>query len=434
MGNSRWKNWSGRVSCAPDQIFAPRDEAELAAFVRTCAAKGLIVRPVGSGHSFTDLVKTSGAIISLDRLTGLIEVDKPNRTATVWAGTKLWQICEQLDPFGLAMENLGDINQQSIAGAISTGTHGTGLQFGSLSTQVVELALLTASGETVECSETRNADIFKAAQVSMGALGIITRATLRLVPSFRLKYVRKRANFAESLVRSHEYARDNRHFELFLFPHTETVLLKLHNETDGPIQYSRAGRWLREVFNENVMFGAMARYCRAKPARCPRMSQLTARRVGECEEVDVGHKVLCTRRMVRFNEMEYSVPLERGASALRELKEWIVRANVLTPFPIEYRYVKADDIWLSPFYGRDSVTISVHQYKGMKYDEYFEGAERIFRKHDGRPHWGKLHGLGRGELRERYPKWDEFQQVRAQLDPKGVFLNPYLAKVLGTGT
>jgi len=363
MGSKRWKNWSGRVSCAPDRILAPHEEAELAGIVRDCAAKGLIVRPVGSGHSFTDLVKTSGAIVSLDHLSGLIEVDKPNQTATVWAGTRLWQICEELRPFGLAMENLGDINTQTIAGAIGTGTHGTGLRWGNLSTQVVELALMTASGEILECSESRNAEIFKAAQVSMGALGIVTRVTLRLVPSFRLKYVRKRANFAESLVRSHEYARDNRHFEMFLFPHTETVLTKFHNETDAPVRYSRAGRWLREVFTDNLIFGAMARYCRVKPARCPRISQLTARRAGECEEVDVGHKVLCTRRLVRFNEMEYSVPLDRGGSALRELKEWIVRANILTPFPIEYRYVKADDIWLSPFFGRDSITISIHQYK-----------------------------------------------------------------------
>ncbi|NUM53705.1 MAG: FAD-binding protein [Candidatus Hydrogenedentes bacterium] len=426
-----WKNWSGRVSCSPAQIAYPRDEAELAQLVRTAAARGQVVRPVGSGHSFSDLVTTTGVVVSLDKLAGLIEVDKVHNTATAWAGTKLWQFCDLLAPFNLAMENMGDIDKQSLGGALATGTHGTGLGLGGLSTQISALSLMTASGEVIECSEEHERDIFKAAQVSVGALGIVTQFTLRVVPTYRLAYTRAPGNFIDCISRAQKHAEENRHFEFWYFPYTDTVMMKFHIQTEARIEVGPVRKWIDEVLVENYVFGVLAGMCRRKPSRCAALSKFTARRLTSASEVNTSHHALVTRRILRFSEMEYAIPIERGPTAMRELKEWIVKENAPVFFPIEYRYVKADDIWLSPFYQRDSVTISVHYDARADHEAYFRGAEKIFRRHGGRPHWGKIHYLSAAELRELYPEWDSFRRVRKALDPRGVFLNPHLAHVLG---
>ena len=425
-----WKNWSGRVRCTPGQIATPHDEAELAGVIRAAAAKGHVVRPAGSGHSFADLVKTSGVVVSLDHMSGLLEVDNVQRTATAWAGTKLWNYCDLLAPFNLAMENMGDIDRQSLGGALATGTHGTGLRLGSLSTQIAGLALMTATGEIVECSEDKNRDLFKAAQVSLGALGIVTRFTLRVVPAYKLAYTRTPEKFIDCIAHAHKHADENRHFEFWYFPHTDTVSMKFHNPTDAPVAVKPVRKWVDEVLLENLAFGLFARMTRRKPARSAALSRFTARNLSGASEIDSSHRSLVTKRLLRFNEMEYAVPIDRGPTALRELKDWIAKENVPVLFPIEYRYVKADDIWLSPFYQRDSVTISVHQDARMEYESYFRGAEKIFRKHDGRPHWGKIHYCTARDFQALYPEWEAFQRVRREFDPKCVFLNPHLAEVL----
>ena len=427
MSSRTWSNWSGLAQCTPAHFEMPADLSALAAIVRKTAESGGHLRVVGSGHSFTDLVKTSDTIVSLDNLSGVVEADAA--TATVWAGTKLKRLNELLDERGLAMENLGDINVQSIAGAIGTGTHGTGRDFGCIPTQATGFSLVTASGDVVECSETENTDIFKAAQVSMGTLGVMARIRLRLMPSYRLKYVRQRATFAEFAENAMRWRDENRQFEAYFFPYTETVQLKFLNITEEPPTGRKAAKWFNDVIMENVSFELLSRLCRSKPSRCAGVSKFAAGFVGDSTEIDAGHKVLSTVRFVRFNEMEYEIPAAEGVECLRELKDWIEKDRPEVHFPIEFRYVKGDDIPISPFHGRDSAAISVHMYKGMPHRPYFDGCERIFRAHDGRPHWGKLHSLVRADFEKIYPEWEAFQSIRKRLDPNSVFLNPYLERI-----
>ncbi len=421
-----WRNWSGRVSCRPSEMSRPGSLDELRQVVSRAASAGLKVRVVGSGHSFTELVATDGVLISLDGMQGLVEAKPEAGEATVWAGTKLHLLNPMLDEQGLAMENLGDINVQSIAGAVSTGTHGTGMKFGNIATQVIGLTLVTANGDVLEVSETQNRELFKAAQVSLGTLGVIAKVRLRLVPSYRLDYWRKKSTFTETLARAEEWRDAHRQFEFYCFPHAEQVQLKFLDQTDAPVNVNPRKKWFADVFMENLMFGAMSMVCRAFPSTCVPIARFCAGTVGYSHEINVGHKSLSTVRMVKFNEMEFAMPAENGLAAVKELKEWIDRERIEVHFPIEFRYVKGDDIYISPHTGRDSAAISVHQFKGMDYKNYFDGAEAIFRKHGGRPHWGKLHSLEAKDLKTLYPRWDDFQRARRQLDPNGVFLSPYL--------
>lgn len=425
------RNWSGLVRCHPQEYAEPRDVEELQRVLRHAAANGRTVRVIGSAHSFTRLIETGGTMVSLDGLQGMVDVDAAAREATVWAGTKLWRLNALLDEHGLAMENLGDINVQAIAGAVSTGTHGTGIDYGVLATQVAGLRLVTAAGEVLDCDETQNAEVFKAAAVSLGALGVIAQVRLRLVPGYKLRYVRRRETFEAAAARAAEYRRENRQFEFYFFPYTDTVQLKFLNETDAAVSHRGVMKWFEDVLLENAVFGAMSRACRMRPAWCPAVSRLAARLVTEGDEVGVGHRVLSTKRYVRFNEMEYSLPAENGIACVRAIKEFIVAKKIAVHFPIEFRYVKGDDIWLSPAHGRDTACISIHQYVGMPFDEYFRGAEAIFREHGGRPHWGKLHNLKAAELAPLYPRWEDFHAIRRRLDPEGLFLNAYLREMFG---
>jgi FAD-linked oxidoreductase len=409
----------------------PRNVEEVIEIVQRASREGKTVRVAGSGHSFTDLVKTNQMIVSLDHLNRVLEVDTRTREATVQAGKRLYKLNDTLQRYGLAMENLGDINRQSIGGAIGTGTHGTGLAFGNLSTQVIGLTLVTASGEVIECSEDQHRDIFKAAQVSLGALGIIVEVKLRLVPIYRLSYVRKKGVFDDTIQQAYAFAQANRHFEFYLFPYTDTVQLKFLNETSEPPMRHALRKWFVDTLLENTALGIISRRCRSKPERCRSMSLFMAKQIAETQEIDIGHRVLSTRRNVRFNEMEYALPMEDGPKAIQDIKTWIEREGIAVHFPIEYRYVKGDDIPLSPCYGRDTVCISVHMFQGMPHEHYFEGCERIFRRYNGRPHWGKMHSLTAKDLAELYPQWDNFQRVRAEVDPKGLFLNGYLRTLLG---
>ncbi len=421
-----WRNWSGRVECRPSSYIEPASLQELQAVVRDAAATGKKVRVVGSGHSFTEIVATDDVLISLDGLQGLVDAKPDAGEATAWAGTKLHLLNPMLDERGLAMENLGDINVQSIAGAVSTGTHGTGMKFGNIASQVIGLTLVTASGDLLEVSETQNRELFKAAQVSLGTLGVIAKVRLRLVPSYRLDYWRKKSTFEETLAKAEEWRDTHRQFEFYCFPHAPEVQLKFLDQTDAPVNVNARKKWFADVFMENLMFGAMSMVCRTFPSTCIPIARFCASTVGYSHEINVGHKSLSTVRMVKFNEMEFAMPAERGLECVKELKEWIDRERVTVHFPIEFRYVKGDDIYISPHTGRDSAAISVHQFKGMDYKKYFDGCEAIFRNYGGRPHWGKLHSLKAKDFRALYPKWDDFQRARQQLDPKSTFLTPYL--------
>ena len=425
----QWKNWSGSVNFQPETLAFPTNEAEVAELVQHGLAESKTIRVVGAGHSFSPLVDQAQILVSLDKMTGLIEADQTALTATVWAGTRLKVLGEILHEHGMAMENLGDIDAQSVAGAISTGTHGTGIALGTIATQVLGITLVTGKGEILTCSASMHPEIFKAAQISLGSLGIITRLTLRLVPAYKLKYTSKKANLSDVLAKLGSYKQQNRNFEFFWFPYTQTVQTREMNLTQDPPIKGGIGKWLNDIVLENGIFWLLSQVSRFIPATSIAISKVSAWGISAGKKTSWSHQVFATPRYVKFQEMEYNIPAEHFQDVLLEIEKTILEKKFRVHFPIECRWVKADDIWLSPAYGRDSAYLAVHMYKGMPYQEYFAAMEAIFKKYDGRPHWGKMNRLQAQDAEARYPKWPDFQKIREDLDPKGVFLNPHLKKL-----
>ena len=426
-----WKNWSGYVECPQTPVLAPDSGAQLAQVLADAARDGKAVRMAGAGHSFSPLVASDGVIVSLDKLQGVIDVDAATNVARVHAGTRLYALGAALAQRGLAMENLGDINVQSIAGATSTGTHGTGLGFGNLATQIAALKFLTADGREVVASPTENPELFAGGRIGLGSLGVLTEVSLRLVPAFRLRLERDKMDLEECLAQADALVAANRSFEFYWLPHTESVLTKKWNTTEAPVDQMGFGRWVSDVLLENKAFGLLCDIGKAVPSWCPSLSRLCASLISHGEQVDASWSMLSTVRQVRFNEMEWSVPASRGADALREIKALIAKREFPLMFPLEYRWVRGDDIWLSPDFARDSVHISVHQYRGMPFEGYFEAVQAICRNHGGRPHWGKVHSLRSSQLSSLYPRWDDFLALRERMDPSGRFLTPYLRGLFG---
>ena len=387
-----WCNWSRSVRCAPARIERPGSEAELAALLRGAASAGLSVRVAGRGHSHTPLVATDGLLLELDALSGIEASDPPAREATLRAGTRLSQIGAPLLELGLAMENLGDVDVQSLAGAIATGTHGTGSRLRSLSNQVAGLRLYTADAEPFECSEASAPRVFEAARVALGAFGVVVAVRLRLLPAYQLHERIWREAVAPALEALSERIASNRHFEFFWLPQKDRLELKALNPSTlppGPLQGRRR------------------------------------------ERVGPAHEILPSVRDVPIVEMEYAVPAEHGVACFLELRERMRRRHPDVFWPVEFRTLAADGIPLSPAYGRETVTLSLHQGAELAYAGFFADCEAIFRGVQGRPHWGKLHSLRAAELRELYPRWDEFHAVRRDLDPHGRFLNDYLRELFG---
>ena len=426
-----WKNWSGYVECPRTPVATPGSGAQLAQVLADATRDGKPVRMVGAGHSFSPLVASDGVIVSLDKLQGVIDVDAQTRVARVHAGTRLYALGAALAQRGLAMENLGDINVQSIAGATSTGTHGTGLSFGNLATQIAALKFVTADGNEVVASPIENPQLFDGGRIGLGSLGVLTEVSLRLVPAFRLRLERGKMDLEDCLAQADALVAANRSFEFYWLPHTESVLTKKWNITEAPVDRMGFGRWVSDVLLENTAFGLLCDLGKAVPAMCPSLSRLCASMLSHSEQVDAGWSMLSTVRSVRFNEMEWAVPAAAGADALREIKALISRRSFPLMFPLEYRWVRGDDIWLSPNFGRDSVHISVHQYRGMPFEGYFEAVQAICLNHGGRPHWGKVHSLRAPQLSSLYPRWEDFLALREKMDPSGRFLTPYLRGLFG---
>lgn len=395
-----WSNWSGSVTCAPQTIAMPTTEAAISMLVKEVAAAGSTVRVAGTGHSFTPLCASDGVLVSLDGVQGLVATQQD--TAIFWAGTKLHQVGDPLWEAGLAMANMGDIDRQALAGAVSTGTHGTGPTLGSIASQVVGLRLVLASGEVVECSPSQEPALFKAAQVSLGALGVITQVTLRCLPAYHLHERTWVASFDECMAQLDELIANNRHFEFFWVPSEDVCAMKTLNPTtveqiDTPYRPTVTGRLTRYVHDERI---------------------------------DRNYRIFPSERNLRFNETEFAVPAADGPDSLREIRDLMQHRYPAVLWPLEYRTLAADDIPLSPAYGRATVTISVHQAAELLYRPFFNDVEAIFRNHKGRPHWGKIHTHTARDLAALYPAWAAFQQVRAQVDPRGLFLNEHLQTIL----
>ena len=435
-----WRNWAGNQFSHPVRIERPQSEDEVVAVVRAAASEGLRIRVVGAGHSFTGIAATDEVLVTLDGLADVRDLDTDSGRVRVGAGIRLGDLNPYLKASGLAMPNLGDIDYQSVAGAIATSTHGTGLGFRSIADGVVGLRMVAGDGTVVNCDQTTDPDLLHVARVGLGALGIVTEVTLVCVPAFNLKAVEEVLPVDEVVECFDDWAENTDHTEFFWMPHTDLALVKRNTRTteEPPPPRSRRHalrrRWNRfknKEINENLLFGALNHLGRLRPSLIPRLNTLVAPEGGRAEYVTTSYTVFTSPRRVRFYEMEYALPREHGIEAFSRVRRLADSLDRPVSFPVEFRVLGADDIPLSTATGRDSAYIAVHVFRGTPHDDYFRGVEAIMGDYDGRPHWGKLHFQDAEALVDLYPQWDRFQTARRRLDPDGRFTNAYLERVLG---
>lgn len=431
-GSREWVNWAGDQFCRPVESVRPRDRDELAAAVVAAAGAGRKVSVAGSGHSFTEAAMTAGTMLHVEALRGVIDADPASGLVEVGAGTVLADLNEELARLGLAMENLGDIDRQTIAGAISTGTHGTGARLRNISAQVAGMELVLGDGSVRRLGEDERPELLRAARVGIGALGAISAVTLRCVPAFTLDRVDRPEPREEVLDSFQERADAHDHFELFTFPYADNALVLERNRTgEAPRPRGRGAAFFNDVVLENWALEALSATGKAFPRAIPTLARLAGRVASGSRTLDRSDRVFANERRVRFTEMEYGVPREHGPEAARRVIEWVRSNRYPVFFPIEMRVAAGDDALLSPSHERDTAYIAVHQYRGMEWRPYFEAVEAIMAEYGGRPHWGKRHFLTAATFAERYPAWAEFQAVRDELDPNRVFANEYAERVLG---
>lgn len=431
MTDVTWHTWAGTHRAHPRRTAAPGSTAEVAAAVASAAAEDLRVRMVGTGHSFTDVAVTDGLLLSPTSLTRVRSVDPAAGTATVEAGLPLCDFNDVLARHGTALANMGDIAVQTMAGAVQTGTHGTGRDAGGLAAQVVGMEMVLADGSVVECSAEREPELFHAARVGLGAFGVVTALTMAVRPAFLLHAREEPMRLEEVLERLPELRADNDHFEFFWFPHTGNTNTKRNNISAGPAQpLSPFRAWLDDEFLSNTLFEGVNRVCRRFPRAVPAVNRISSRALSARSYTDASYRVFASVRDVRFVEMEYAVPAEHLADVLREAGSIVDRGGHRVSFPVEVRFAPADDVWLSTAYGRDTAYVAVHMYGGTPYEAYFADLEALFTSVGGRPHWGKMHTRDRSYLEGVYPMLDRALAVRDRVDPGRRFGNAYLERVL----
>ncbi len=436
MTGTTWRNWADCAHAQPHIIAQPSCADDVARTVRDAATRGLAVKAVGSGHSFTPVAATDGVMVDLRRMSGIRSVVPTSDGAhvTVHAGTPLRRLNALLWALDLSMINLGDIDVQTLAGAIATGTHGTGAAFGGLATQVVAVEMVTASGELVTCSAERDPRLFEAARLSLGAVGVITAMTLDCRPAFVMHAEERPEPLDAVLADVDRIRRGVDHFEFYWWPHTRSVLTKRNTRLPGstPLRpVNRLRGFIDDELLSNTVFGGLNELATRVPAIIPRVNAVAARLLSGREYTDAAHRVFASSRRVRFREMEYAVPVAELPGVLERIERLLADTGLRVGFPVEVRFAAADDVWLSTAYGRETAYVAVHMYWKQDREPYFRGVEEIMRSVDGRPHWGKLHGRTAEDLRPAYPRFDDFRAVRDEHDPDRVFGNDYLARVLG---
>lgn len=424
-------NWAGNVDWKPARVASPGSVDALRACLAQADSEGLTVRPAGSRHSFTPVCATDGVSLDLRGFTGVLSVE--GTQVTVGAGTPLHLLNTVLDRFGLAMANLGDIDRQALAGAISTGTHGTGAALPGIAAQVERFTLVTVAGDQLTCSRTENTQLFHAACVGLGAFGVVTDVTLSCVPAFDLRAQVAHDDLSGVLAGLPELVSSD-HFEFFWFPLSDDVQVKSANrmlpgEQAEPLPPAR--RWLEEVVVENGALAALCQVAKRWPGQLPRLHRLAGAFISDQEYSDRSHRVFISRRSVRFVESEFAIPPEALTGVLEAVGELVRGLDVAPAFPVEVRYAAADDLWLSTAFERPGCYVAMHQFHAMPYAELMAQFARICADAGGRPHWGKLHPFGAAELAPRYPRFAEAAAVRRELDPKGVLLNAHLRHVFG---
>jgi FAD-linked oxidoreductase len=427
-----WRNWAGNQAASPRRVEAPGSVEELSAAVRGAASAGLPVKAAGTGHSFTPAAVTDGLLIRPERLRAVREVDIAGGTVTVESGMPLAELNRLLAAAGLALTNMGDIMEQTAAGAVSTGTHGTGRSSASLAAQLRAVELVLADGTVTTCSPDEEPELFEGARLGLGALGVISALTFAVEPAFLLTAHEQPMGFDEVLSRLDELTAENEHFEFYWFPHTDRCSTKRNNRSAGPAApLPRFREWLDDDFVSNTVWEGACRIGRRMPGIIPTIAQISSRAWSERTYRDTAYKVFTSPRRVRFIEMEYAVPRAAASEVLREVKALVERSDWRIGFPVEVRFAPSDDLWLSTAHGRDTCYIAVHLYRGTPVRGYFGEVERIMTDHQGRPHWGKLHTREAGQLAGLYPRFADFLALRDRVDPDRRFANDYLRRVLG---
>lgn len=428
---TQWRNWAGNQVCTPAAVERPTSEDELAGVVARAAEEGRRVKVVGSGHSFTDCATTDGVLVDLSHYEKVLAWDPDALELTMMAGLTLTKVNRSLAVRGAALTNLGDIAYQTVSGAISTATHGTGRRFGNLSSQVVGLRLVTGDGTVLECSADHEPEVFAAARAGIGALGAISAVTLRCVPAFRLHAVEEPRRIDEVMADWDGFVDSADHSELFWVPGTGWAITKRNQRTDEPPRpLPLVDKVKAKYLADNLAFDLANRVGRARPALLRRALRAIPS-AGRLEYTDDSYKVFASPRWVRFLEMEYAIPLAAVPEALERVRRLVAALGHPVGFPVEVRSVAADDVDLSPAFGRETGYVAVHVYPGTPHHAYFAGVEAIMDDYEGRPHWGKLHFQRAATLAPRYPRWEHFQDVRRRVDPAGTFANAYTDRVLG---
>ena len=428
----RWRNWGRNQQCTPAAFDTASSPLEVVEAVRRARAAGQALKVVGSGHSFTDIACTDGRLLSVDGLDRIVSVDRDGGTVTVEAGITIARLNQELAVRGLALTNLGDIDRQTIAGAVATGTHGTGAAMGGLATFIRGLEIVTGDGEVLRCSPDEEAELFHCARVGLGALGVVTRITLACEPAFTLRHEERPGRLDDVIAELDGLVDGHDHFELYWLPHTETCSLLANDRVDEvPRPKSEWKRWRAEVFYPNYFFGALVGAGRVVPSLVPRLAQVVAGTVGNTRLVDRSDRILISTRILRFAEMEYAIPRANASEALSAIRDLVDDGGHRVSFPVEVRFAAADDIPLSTAHGRETCYLAVHLARGIPNEPYFRGVEAIMDRFGGRPHWGKVHFQTAETLAPRYPEWDRFRSARDRLDPERLFANAYLDRVLG---
>jgi L-gulonolactone oxidase len=427
-----WSNWARDQHCAPARIARPASEGELAQAVADARREGLSVRAIGSSHSFTDIACTDGLMVDTSELGRVVDVDARSGRVTVGAGVKLRALGPLLAEHGVALENQGDIDAQSLGGALATATHGTGARFANLSARVVGMRLVTAGGEVVDLTEESDPEGLRAARVSLGTLGVASQVTIECSPLYTLERHDLPLPLDDTLACLDAHVDGSDHFEFFVWPYTRTAMTRSTMRTDAlPRPTPRWKHEYHERVIQNGLLGLICRTGRRFPRAVPRLNRTMAVALTEARDQDHAYKVYACRREVRFTETEYAMPRACAGEAIERCLELVERRRLPILFPFEVRFAAADDAFLSTAHGRDTCYVAGHQYAGMEFESFFRGFEEIMMSYGGRPHWGKRHYQSAATLRERYPQWDRFQAVRARLDPDGVFANAYTRRVLG---
>jgi FAD-linked oxidoreductase len=426
-----WSNWAGNQTMTPARVARPTSVDELSAVVKQAAADDLRVKPIGSGHSFTAIGLTDGVQLDMSGLAGPVQVDTATNQVTAPAGLPLHRLNAALHEHGLGLTNMGDIDRQTVSGAVSTGTHGTGRESAGFAMQLAALELVLADGSVVTCSPTERPELFEVARVGLGALGVLSSVTFQAEPAFLLRADERPMPLADVLGGFEQHVADNEHFEFYWFPHTDLALTKRNNRTTEPAPLGRFRKAIDDEILSNGLFRLTCGLGALAPAVIPRVNRIASRALSARTYADSAPHVYTSPRRVRFCEMEYAIPRSELPAVFRELRTLPEKHGLRVSFPVEVRVAPADDVPLSTAYGRDSAYIAVHMFKGSSFDAYFNAVEKLVGEVAGRPHWGKLHNLTATELRERYPRFDDFVAMRDQLDPQRRFGNAYLERVLG---